>query len=278
MQAQLYIGYNTAMPKVRVDILLVERGLAESRNQAQRLVMAGQVRANGQVVSKPSTTMPAEAVLTIDQGPAFVSRGGEKLQAALQAFAVDTAGKVCADVGASTGGFTDCLLQNGAAKVYAIDVGQGILHWKLRTDPRVVVMEDTNARYLEGLPEPIDLVTVDASFISLKILLPVIKGWFRSAATPGGSGGGDAIALVKPQFEAGRSQTARGDGVIRDPVVHRQVLQDVSSFALAQGYRVRGVLRSPLLGPKGNAEFLVWMDYPARLADDLEAMLDKLFS
>jgi 23S rRNA (cytidine1920-2'-O)/16S rRNA (cytidine1409-2'-O)-methyltransferase len=277
MQTQLYIGYNTAMPKFRVDILLVERGLAESRNQAQRLVMAGQVRANGQVVSKPSTTMPAEAVLTVDQGPAFVSRGGEKLQAALQAFAVYTAGKVCADVGASTGGFTDCLLQNGATKVYAIDVGQGILHWKLRTDPRVVVMEDTNARYLEGLPEPIDLVTVDASFISLKILLPVIKGWFRSAATPGGSGG-DVIALVKPQFEAGRSQTARGDGVIRDPVVHRQVLQDVFSFALAQGYRVRGVLRSPLLGPKGNAEFLVWMDYPARHADDLEAMLDKLFS
>jgi 23S rRNA (cytidine1920-2'-O)/16S rRNA (cytidine1409-2'-O)-methyltransferase len=200
MQAQLYIGYNTAMPKVRVDILLVERGLAESRNQAQRLVMAGQVRANGQVVSKPSTTMPVEAILTVDQGPAFVSRGGEKLQAALQAFAVDPAGKVCADVGASTGGFTDCLLQNGAAKVYAIDVGQGILHWKLRTDPRVVVMEGANARYLEGLPESIDLVTIDASFISLKLLLPVIKDWFHLHTLPQEGCGGDVIALVKPQL------------------------------------------------------------------------------
>ena len=168
MQAQLYIGYNTAMPKIRVDILLVESGLAESRNQAQRLVMAGQVRANGQVVTKPSTTLPANAELTVDQGPPFVSRGGEKLQAALQAFAVNPASKVCADVGTSTGGFTDCLLQNGAAKVYAIDVGQGILHWKLRTDPRVVLMEGINARYVEGLPEKINLVTIDASFISLK--------------------------------------------------------------------------------------------------------------
>ena len=156
MQAQLYIGYNTTMPKIRVDILLVESGLAESRNQAQRLVMAGQVRANGQVVSKPSITVLAGTTLTVDQGPQFVSRGGEKLQAALQTFDVDPAGKVCADVGASTGGFTDCLLQIGAAKVYAIDVGQGIMHWKLRSDPRVVLMEGTNARFVEGLPEKID--------------------------------------------------------------------------------------------------------------------------
>lgn len=265
------------MPKVRVDHLLVERGLAESRNQAQRLVMAGQVRANGQIVSKPSTTMPVEAVLTVDQRPAYVSRGGEKLQAALQAFAVDPAGKVCADVGASTGGFTDCLLQNEAAKVYAIDVGQGILHWKLRTDPRVVVMEDTNARFQEGLPEAIELVTIDASFISLKLLLPVIKGWFRPVSIAAGGEGGDVIALVKPQFEAGRSETARGEGVIRDPAVHRQVLQEVSSFALAQGYNIRGLLRSPLLGPKGNTEFLAWMSYPSPQIDDLEAMINKLF-
>lgn len=278
MQAQLYIGYNTAMPKIRVDILLVESGLAESRNQAQRLVMAGQVRLNGQVVTKPSTTVPAEANLTVDQAPPFVSRGGEKLQAALQAFALDPAGLVCADVGASTGGFTDCLLQNGAAKVYAIDVGQGILHWKLRTDPRVVSMEGKNARYVERLPEKIDLVTIDASFISLKLLLPVVKAWFSPAATPGGPGEGDVIALVKPQFEAGRGEVARGEGVIRDPAVHRQVMQDVSSFALAQGYGVQGLLRSPLLGPKGNAEFLAWLDHPAQGTNDLEAMLDKLFS
>jgi 23S rRNA (cytidine1920-2'-O)/16S rRNA (cytidine1409-2'-O)-methyltransferase len=266
------------MPKIRVDILLVESGLAESRNQAQRMVMAGQVRANGQVVTKPSTTVSAEVELTIDQGPPFVSRGGEKLQAALQAFGLNPAGKECADVGASTGGFTDCLLQNGAAKVYAIDVGQGILHWKLRTDPRVVLMEGTNARYVEDLPEKIDLVAIDASFISLKLLLPVVKGWFQPVSISGEPGKGDVIALVKPQFEAGRGEVARGEGVIRDPVVHRKVLWDVSSFALAQGYGMCGLLRSPLLGPKGNTEFLAWLDYPARHTHDLEAMLDKLFS
>jgi 23S rRNA (cytidine1920-2'-O)/16S rRNA (cytidine1409-2'-O)-methyltransferase len=277
MQAQLYIDYNTAVPKIRVDVLLVERGLAESRNQAQRLVMAGQVRADGQVVTKPSATLPTGVSLTIDQGPPFVSRGGEKLRAALQAFSVDPTGKVCADVGASTGGFTDCLLQNGAAKVYAIDVGQGILHWKLRTDPRVVVMEGYNARYLGQLPEVVDLATIDASFISLKLLLPVIRDWFHPGSIPGGEGEGVLIALVKPQFEAGRSETARGDGVIRDPAIHRQVLQEVLSFAQAQGYDIRGLLRSPLLGPKGNVEFLVWMGYPAHQTDDLEAMFDKLF-
>ena len=281
MQAQLYIDYNTAVAKIRVDVLLVERGLAESRNQAQRLVMAGQVRANGQVVTKPSTTVPAGITLTIDQGPPFVSRGGEKLQAALQAFAVDPTGKVCADVGASTGGFTDCLLHYGAAKVYSIDVGQGILHWKLRTDPRVVVMEGINARYLAQLPEVVDLVTVDASFISLKLLLPVVKGWFGPLSRPQGDsqrGEVSMIALVKPQFEAGRKEVSHGEGVIRDPAVHRQVLREVLSFAQAEGYNVRGLLRSPLLGPKGNVEFLVWVDHSAPQANDLEAMLDRLFS
>ena len=265
------------MPKIRVDVLLVQRGLAESRNQAQRLVMAGQVRADGQVVTNPSISVPVESALTVDQGPPFVSRGGEKLKAALDAFGMDTVGKICADVGSSTGGFTDCLLQHGAAKVYAIDVGQGVLHWKLRTDPRVVVMEGYNARFLRQLPEPIDLATVDASFISLKILLPVIRNWLHPSTTSGAGGKGVLIALIKPQFEAGRHETVRGDGVIRDPEVHRHVLQEVSSFAQAQGYGIRGLLRSPLLGPKGNAEFLVWMDYPAQQTNDLEAMIDKLF-
>ena len=268
------------MPKIRVDILLVERGLAESRNQAQRLVMAGQVRANGQVVLKPSSAIPAEATLEVDQGPPFVSRGGEKLLAALQAFALDPSGRVCADVGASTGGFTDCLLQHGAAKVYAIDVGRGILHWKLRTDPRVVVMEATNARYLESLPEAVDWVTVDASFISLKLLLQVFKSWFRPSSSSNDgkrSGGGSVLALIKPQFEAGRAETARGAGVIRDPAIHRQVLCEVLSFSESQGYSVHGLLRSPLIGPKGNAEFLAWLDYPAEHSDRLEEMLDKLF-
>ncbi|HSL31226.1 MAG TPA: TlyA family RNA methyltransferase [Anaerolineales bacterium] len=244
------------MPKVRLDVLLVERGLAESRAKAQALVMAGQVRVAGQVVLKPATAVPTDAELTVDAGPRFVSRGGEKLEAALNAFDLDVSGAVCADVGASTGGFTDCLLQRGAAKVYAIDVGKGILHWKLRNDPRVVVMEETNARYVESLPEPVSLVSVDASFISLKILLPVVRKWF-SPALPRGEG--DITALIKPQFEAGKRDVRRGDGVIRDPEIHKQVLQDILDFARTQDFGIRGLIKSPLLGPKGNAEFLVWL-------------------
>src|SRR5262245_11693674 len=194
------------MPKVRLDVLLVERGLAESRAKAQALIMAGQVRVAGQTALKPATAIPADSPLTVDSGPRFVSRGGEKLDAALEAFGMEVSGFVCADVGASTGGFSDCLLQRGAAKVYAIDVGKGILHWKLRNDLRVVVMEETNARFVESLPEPVDLATVDASFISLRLLLPVVKKWFLRPSPPGpsphgrGAGGeGIIIALIKPQ-------------------------------------------------------------------------------
>src|SRR5512138_1591724 len=197
------------MPKVRLDVLLVERGLAESRAKAQALIMAGQVRVAGQVALKPATAVQADAALSVDAGPRFVSRGGEKLEAALSAFALAVNGLVCADVGASTGGFTDCLLQHGAAKVYAIDVGKGILHWKLRNDPRVVVMEETNARFVESLPEPVALVTVDASFISLKILLPVVKKWISpSPLTPLPEGEGNVVALIKPQFEAGKKDVS----------------------------------------------------------------------
>jgi len=255
------------MPKVRLDVLLVERGLAESRAKAQALIMAGQVRVAGQTMLKPGTPIPADSLLTVDSGPRFVSRGGEKLEAALETFGLDVSGLVCADVGASTGGFTDCLLQRGAAKVYAIDVGKGILHWKLRNDPRVVVMEETNARFVESLPEGVELVTVDASFISLKILLPVVKKWLGpnppippSLEGKGGAGGLGAIALIKPQFEAGKKDVSRGDGVIRDPAIHRQVLLDVLGFAQQEGFSVRGLIKSPLLGPKGNAEFLVWLN------------------
>ncbi len=253
------------MTKVRLDVLLVERGLAESRAKAQALIMAGQVRVAGQTALKPATAVDASSALTVDSGPRFVSRGGEKLDAALEAFALDVSGLTCADVGASTGGFTDCLLQRGAAKVYAIDVGKGVLHWKLRNDPRVVVMEETNARYVESLPEPVDFVTVDASFISLKILLPVVKEWILpSPPSPlpvgeGRRGEGDIIALIKPQFEAGKKDVSRGDGVIRDPEIHRQVLLDVLGFAQKEGFSVRGLVRSSLLGPKGNAEFLAWL-------------------
>jgi 23S rRNA (cytidine1920-2'-O)/16S rRNA (cytidine1409-2'-O)-methyltransferase len=251
------IGYNSNMAKMRLDVLLVERGMAESRAKAQAMIMAGQVRVADQVTLKPATTVPADALLTVDSGPRFVSRGGEKLDAALESFDIDVMGRVCADVGASTGGFTDCLVQRGAAKVFAIDVGKGILHWKLRNDPRVVVMEETNARYVESLPESVSLVTVDASFISLKILLPVVKRWIVSSEGIMDKGRGDIIALIKPQFEAGKKDVARGDGVIRDPEIHKQVLLDVLGYAQQEGLSIRGLIRSPLLGPKGNAEFLV---------------------
>ena len=199
------------MPKVRLDVLLVEKGLADSRAKAQALIMAGQVRVSGQVALKPATPIQPDATLTVDTGPRFVSRGGEKLEGALDAFKIDVAGFTCADVGSSTGGFTDCLLQHGAAKIYAIDVGKGILHWKLRNDPRVVVMEETNARFVESLPEKIDFVTVDASFISLKVLLPVVKKW---------NVGSGIIALIKPQFEAGRKGGAGRVGVVHGPGGH----------------------------------------------------------
>ncbi len=256
------------MPKKRIDLLLVERGLTESRALAQRLVMAGQVRAAGEVVQKPSSLVPEDAQVEIDRGPRYVSRGGEKLEAAIAAFKINVKGKVCADVGASTGGFTDCMLQHGASKVYAIDVGQGILHWNLRQNTRVVVMENTNARHVERLPESIDLITIDASFISLKTLLPVSRGWF-------GEKGGEVIALIKPQFEAGRKEAARGKGVIRDEAVHRQVLKDTLAFAQTERYGAAGLIRSPLLGPKGNVEFLAYLRYPGN-AQDVTVLLESV--
>ncbi len=270
------------MPKVRLDVLLVERGLAESRAKAQALIMAGQVRVAGQTALKPATAVSSDSVLTVDSGPRFVSRGGEKLDAALEKFAFDVRGLICADVGSSTGGFTDCLLQRGATKVYAIDVGKGILHWKLRNDPRVVVMEETNARYVESLPENVSLVTVDASFISLKILLPVVKKWFApSLPSPlpilgeGRRGEGNIIALIKPQFEAGKKDVSRGDGVIRDPEIHRQVLMDVLNYAEQGGFAIQGLIKSPLLGPKGNAEFLVWLNFASTDAS-IEELVEKV--
>lgn len=250
------------MKKIRLDMLLVERGLAVSRSLAQRLVMAGQVRVNGEVVLRSAASVASDARLEVERGPRFASRGGEKLAAALEAFNLDVHGTRCADVGASTGGFTDCLLQRGAAKVYAIDVGQGILDWKLRIDARVVVMEGTNARHLERLPEPVAVITIDASFISLKVLLPVVKNWLPPAEQGRPGSTGTVIALVKPQFEAGRKQVGHGKGVIRDPGVHRQVLLEVLEYARQQDYQVCGLIRSPLTGPKGNIEFLAWLEYP----------------
>jgi 23S rRNA (cytidine1920-2'-O)/16S rRNA (cytidine1409-2'-O)-methyltransferase len=254
------------MAKVRLDVLMVARGLAESRSQAQRLIMAGQVRAAGQVMTKPAVSVMADVALEVDQGPPYVSRGGEKLAAALARFPLRVDDQICADVGASTGGFTDCLLQHGARRVYAIDVGYGILHWKLRQEARVVVMERTNARYVARLDETVQLVTIDASFISLKILLPVVTGWFSPQ-------GGQVIALIKPQFEAGRREAARGEGVIRQPQIHARVLHETLEFAQEAGYRVNGLLRSPLLGPKGNVEFLAWLSFPASPGSDLAELI-----
>jgi 23S rRNA (cytidine1920-2'-O)/16S rRNA (cytidine1409-2'-O)-methyltransferase len=256
------------MEKIRLDLLLLERGLVESRTLAQRLVMAGQVRVNGEVELKPSTKVTSDAGLTVDQGPRFVSRGGEKLEAALAAFGLDElGGMTCVDVGASTGGFTDCLLQHGAGKVFAVDVGYGELHWKLRKDPRVVVMERSNARHIQGFAEPVGLVTIDASFISLRILLPAAASWF-------GPGEGRVVALIKPQFEAGRHDAAKGEGVIRDPAIHRQVLSDVLAAAVEIGFGVRGLIRSPLVGPKGNAEFLVDLVWKGTSVGDLAELVE----
>lgn len=258
------------MDKTRLDVLLVERGLVESRSLAQRLVMAGQVRVDGEVVLKASIRIADTSLLVVDHGPPYVSRGGEKLEAALAAFGLlDLGGAVCADIGASTGGFTDCLLQHGAGQVYAVDVGYGELHWKLRNDPRVTVMERTNGRSIVGFPQPPALVTVDASFISLRILLPVIKTWFAE-------GKGQVVALIKPQFEAGRADAARGEGVIRDPQIHRQVLERVLEAAQGEGYGLSGLIRSPLLGPKGNTEFLVHLAMPAVKSKTIPALIQSL--
>lgn len=244
----------------RLDLSLVERGFVQSREKARALIMAGEVTVNGVVVDKPGARVSATDCLHVKARPRFVSRGGEKLDAALDAFAVRVAARLCADVGASTGGFTDCLLQRGARRVYAIDVGYGQLDYRLRKNERVVVMERTNARYLERLPEQVGLVVVDASFISLRVLLPVVRGWLDFAA--------DVVALIKPQFEAGRDQVGKG-GVVRDSAVHRQVLLTTLTFAVESGYRARGLIASPLRGPAGNVEFLAWLGYSAN-ANPLE--------
>jgi 23S rRNA (cytidine1920-2'-O)/16S rRNA (cytidine1409-2'-O)-methyltransferase len=260
------------MVKERLDVLIAARGLAESRSLAQRLVMAGQVRVNGQVVLKPSAQVQTSDRIEIERGPRFVSRGGEKLEAALLAFGLeDLHGRVCVDVGASTGGFTDCLLQHGAQRVYAIDVGYGVLHWKLRSDPRVISQERTNARFVTGFPEPVQLVTVDASFISLHILFPTIRSWF-------GDGSGQVVALIKPQFEAGREDAARGEGVIKDVAIHRQVLLNVIEQAQHTGFGVQGLIRSPLLGPKGNVEFLANMILAGETAAGLTELVEAVLS
>jgi len=237
------------MTKERIDILMTNRGLAESRSKAQRLVRAGEVRVNDQLVHKPSTKVPADAEITLRAKLPFVSRGGEKLDAAVHRFGIDVTAAVAADVGASTGGFTDCLLQHGAQRVYAIDSGYGQLHWSLRNDPRVVAMERTNARHLESLPEQVDITTIDVSFISLALILPRTVMWLKP--------NGELIALIKPQFEAGPQHVERG-GVVRDPTIHRRVIERTLGSAARLELQLRGLMPSPLRGPAGNIEFLAW--------------------
>lgn len=238
--------------KERLDVLLVDRGLFESREIARRYVMAGEVTVDGQLQDKPGVKVSADAILAVKAGPRFVSRGGEKLDAALSAFNIDVTGFTCADLGASTGGFTDCLLQRGVVKVFAVDVGYGQLDHRMRIDPRVVSMERVNARYLTELPERVPFVSIDASFISLKLLLPVVKGWLTESA--------DVVPLIKPQFEAGRGDVGKG-GIVKDAAIHARVLEEVLGSAAQYGYQVRGLIRSPLKGPAGNIEFLAWLRY-----------------
>lgn len=235
-----------------MDVLLAEQHLADSREQAQRLIMAGQVRAQGQPAVKPGQRFARDTALEVLAGLPFVSRGGEKLEAAFRAFALDVSGRTCVDVGASTGGFTDCLLQRGASRVFAVDVGKGQLHWRLRNDPRVTVMENINARYLveDSLPQKAGFACIDVSFISLTNIMPAVLRVLAPVA--------EIVALVKPQFEAGRKQVGKG-GVVRDENARRQVLEKIRSFGVDKlGLSCIGVCESPLKGPAGNVEFLMY--------------------
>ena len=257
------------MAKKRLDVLLVERELAETRQRAQALILAGEVQVNGNVVSKVGTPVVDDATITVRAPLKYVSRGGLKLEGALDTFKVDPANLVCVDIGASTGGFTDCLLQRGAARAYAIDVGYGQLAWKVRNDPRVVVMDRINIRTLDALPEPIDLVTIDVSFISLTLVLPTAKRLLKS------SGVAAAVALVKPQFEAGREQVGKG-GIVRDVHVHRVVLKKIADYALANEWRVCGICRSPISGADGNVEFFIHLSGEALPSLNVDQEIERV--
>jgi len=237
--------------KIRLDQLLVEKGLAESREKARRLILAGQVLVDGQPAPKPGHALLPDHEIVLKETERFVSRGGEKLDGAMDAFNLNLSGKVCLDIGSSTGGFTDCMLQHGAAKVYAVDVGKGQLHWKLREDPRVVVMEGVNARYLTDLPEAVDFASIDTSFISLTNILPAVKELLKT--------GGEIVSLIKPQFEAGKEEVDKGRGVITDPAIHEAVVSKIRKFGTENlNLEWLGLATSPLKGPKGNIEFLAY--------------------
>ncbi|MGA2881272.1 MAG: TlyA family RNA methyltransferase [Bryobacteraceae bacterium] len=234
----------------RLDLLVVDRGLAESREKARALILAGQVLVNGQKADKAGANIDPAAKIEILTQPRYVGRGGLKLEAALDHFAISATGKICLDVGSSTGGFTDCLLQRGAKRVYAIDVGTGQLDWKLRNDPRVVVQEQVNARYLtrDQIPEPIALAVCDVSFISITMILPALTGLLAADA--------EMVILVKPQFELERDQVGKG-GIIRDPALHHRACQRVETAVQQLGFHTQ-IIPSPILGAEGNREFLLY--------------------
>lgn len=257
--------------KKRLDVLLYERGMADSRQKAQSMIMTGQVFVNDRRVDKPGTTVEETAqVIWKGKTPSYVSRGGLKLEKALKVFPIDLSGAVAIDAGASTGGFTDCMLQNGALKVYAVDVGYGQLAWSLRNDPRVVCMERTNVRYLtkETIAESLDFATVDVSFISLKLILPAIYGLMQES--------GQAVCLIKPQFEAGRDKVGK-KGVVKDPAVHLEVLEQFLLHASESGFYVNDLSYSPVKGPEGNIEYLGYLSvrpqYPLQV--DLTKLIEE---
>lgn len=258
------------MAKKRLDVALVEQGLAESRQKAQALIMAGQVYVNGQKETKAGAPVGEEAAVEV-RGKAlpYVSRGGLKLEKAIALWPISLSGAVCADIGASTGGFTDCMLQNGAKLVYAVDVGYNQLDYRLRTHPQVVCMERTNARYLtrEQIPEALDFFSVDVSFISLSLILPALGPLLRD--------GGQGVCLVKPQFEAGKEKVGK-KGVVRDPAVHREVLERFLDHAAQAGFTVKDITFSPIRGPEGNIEYLGYLEKGAGHAygGDLAALVE----
>ena len=262
------------MAKLRLDVALTQRGLAESRQKAQALIMAGEVYVNGQRETKAGAPVKEEDALEV-RGKAlpYVSRGGLKLEKAMQVWPIDLKGAVCADIGASTGGFTDCMLQNGARLVYAVDVGYNQLDWRLRTHPQVVCMERTNARYLtaEQIQEPLDFFSVDVSFISLGLILPALRPLIRE--------GGQAVCLVKPQFEAGKEKVGK-HGVVRDPAVHLEVLERFLDHAAQSDFTVKDITFSPIKGPEGNIEYLGYLQAGPCPAEpvDLPALVERSHS
>lgn len=256
----------------RLDVAIFDLGLAESREKAQRLIMAGVVYVNDQKADKAGMLVTADMTIEVrGRGMPYVSRGGYKLEKAMAEFGINLKDKITMDIGASTGGFTDCMLQNDAAKVYAVDVGYGQLAWKLRTNPKVINLERTNVRYVTGkqIPDEIDFASVDVSFISLKLILPVLRNFLTAQ--------GEVVCLVKPQFEAGRGKVGK-KGVVRDPQVHREVLTGIVAFAKETGFTIQALSFSPIKGPEGNIEFLLYLAKDVRPTNFTNDFIDTVIS